>query len=70
MEFDSILSVIDFKKIDAKSILENLPFIKEKFILKKGKDKKVDFVNWVMGELRYIAIGNMPLSRLYKEVVK
>ena len=70
MEFESILSVIKFKKIKPEKIIENIPFVKNKFVLLKGKDKDKDFTNWVMGQLRYSAIGNIPLKELYAEVKK
>ncbi len=70
MEFESILSVIKFKKIKPEKILDNINFIKNKFVLLKGKDDKKDYINWVMGELRYSAIGNIPLKKLYKAVTK
>ncbi len=70
MEFESILSVIKFKKIKPEKILDNIDFIKNKFVLLKGKDEKKDYINWVMGELRYSAIGNIPLKKLYKAVTK
>ncbi len=70
MEFESILSVIKFKKIKPEKILDNIDFIKNKFVLLKGKDDKKDYINWVMGELRYSAIGNIPLKKLYKAVTK
>lgn len=70
MEFESILSVIKFKKIKPKQILENISFVKDKFTLLKGKNKNKDFVNWIMGQLRYSAIGNIPLNELYQAVIK
>ena len=70
MEFESILSVIKFKKIKPEKILDNIDFIKNKFVLLKGKDEKKDYINWVMGELRYSAIGNISLKKLYKAVTK
>jgi len=68
MEFDSILSEINFKRIALNEILENIPFIKKKFELKKGKDKDKAFINWAMGEIRYTAIGNIPLKQLYQKI--
>jgi len=68
MEFDSILSEINFKRIALNEILENIPFIKKKFELKKGKDKDKAFINWAMGEMRYTAIGNIPLKQLYQKI--
>ncbi len=68
MEFDSILLEIKFKKINPKDILDNLSFVKNKFELKKGKDLKKAFVNWVMGEVRYSAMGNIALRKVYSKI--
>jgi len=70
MEFESILSVIKFKKVKPKKIIDNIQYVKDKFKLNKKKDKDKAFVDWVMGEMRYMAIGNIPLKKLYEEVVK
>ena len=68
MEFESILSEIKFKKIAPKEIIDNLAFVKNKFKLKKGKDKAKAMKDWIMGQVRYSALGNMPLAKLYEEV--
>ncbi len=70
MEFDSILSEIKFKRIRPKDIFDNLAFVKKKFKLKKGKDKEKAYINWVMGEIRHTAIGNVPLKQLYNASTK
>ena len=70
MEFESILSEIKFKEINRGEIIENIPFVKNKFKIKKGKEKSKAMIDWIMGQLRYSALGNMPLKKLYEEVKK
>jgi glutamyl-tRNA(Gln) amidotransferase subunit E len=69
MQFDSIVTEIGFKRIGEEEIAEKIEFLKKKFTLLKGKDKKKAKTDWLMGELRYIAVGNIPLESLYKKVI-
>jgi glutamyl-tRNA(Gln) amidotransferase subunit E len=64
MDFDSVLTSIGFKKVSKEKIRSHIPFLKEKFrdIRQSGNDEKER--NWIMGELREIAIGNMDLKDL------
>ena len=68
MDFDSVLRVIKFKKQDKKDILKNIPFLKNKYdeIGKSKEEEKKK--NWIMGELRPIALGNVPMNQLKKEI--
>jgi glutamyl-tRNA(Gln) amidotransferase subunit E len=70
MEFASILTVIKFRRYSKKEILSKIPILIEKF--KEGK-KETDpkaMKDWVMGQLRTIALGNMDLTELSKEISK
>ncbi len=69
MDFDSILTSINFKKYSMDEITSKLPVLYEKFL--EGKENTVsetDLVNWVMGRLRNIALGNVNLTELSKEI--
>jgi glutamyl-tRNA(Gln) amidotransferase subunit E len=69
MDFDSILTTIEYKPFFEEDILANIPILKEKFNeISKSKDKAA-MVLWVMGELRPLALGNMDLKEL-KETVE
>ena len=70
MEFESILSEINFKPVDSDELIANIPFVKNKFKLKKGKDKDKAMRDWIMGQIRYAALGNMPLRKLVEEIKK
>ena len=68
MDFDSVLSSINFKKVSKESIFSHIPFLKEKFDEIKHADNKKNEINWIMGELSEIAIGNIDLKKLSKKI--
>jgi glutamyl-tRNA(Gln) amidotransferase subunit E len=68
MDFNSILNELNFKRVKAKDILSEIPILVEKFqSIKPGKDE-ADKTNWVMGQLRNLAMGNINLSELSKKI--
>ena len=70
IDFESALLTVNFKSTSENAILENLPILKEKFKeINSSKDPKAS-ERWIMGQLRKIAIGNMPLNRLKERVEK
>ncbi|MDD3875271.1 MAG: Glu-tRNA(Gln) amidotransferase subunit GatE [Bacteroidales bacterium] len=70
MDFDSILNIIKFKKITAENIKEHIPFFKEKFYsIRRKKDDK-SLIEWIMGELRMFAAGNMNFNELHQLIEK
>ncbi len=68
MDFDSVLEVINFKKISKESILSHIPFLKEKFEETAIHLSKKNETNWIMGELNSVAVGNINLTELSKLV--
>ena len=68
MDFDSILTSINFKKFTKEEIISKIPFLKQKFSeIKISKDDKVS-KQWIMGELQKTAIGNIPPDQLAKAI--
>jgi glutamyl-tRNA(Gln) amidotransferase subunit E len=68
MDFESVLEIINYKKVSAENIYSHILFLKEKFAeigIKKEAEKEC---NWIMGELRSVAIGNIDLSDLAKRI--
>ncbi|NTW24558.1 MAG: Glu-tRNA(Gln) amidotransferase subunit GatE [Lentimicrobium sp.] len=68
LDFESVLTSLKFKKVTKDDLLSKLPFLKSKFAeiqhtMKPGVDK-----NWIMGQLRRSAIGNVELTELAKLV--
>jgi glutamyl-tRNA(Gln) amidotransferase subunit E len=68
MDFDSVLESINFKRISREKILSHIPFLKNKFDSIKNSDNEQNKINWIMGELREEAIGNISLSELYNQI--
>jgi len=69
MDFDSVLTVIHFKRISQEDLLAKIDFLSKKFDeigLKKNPRNKI---SWVMGQLHAAATGNMNLSELKKKVM-
>ncbi|MGM0408550.1 MAG: Glu-tRNA(Gln) amidotransferase subunit GatE, partial [Bacteroidota bacterium] len=68
MDFESILTSINFKSLPSEEIISKIPFLKQKFKeIKQSKDNGVA-VNWIMGELQKTAIGNIAPDKLAKAI--
>ncbi len=70
MDFESVLTVINFKKRTTAEILAPVEFLREKYKeigLKQSKDAEE---SWIMGQLHTQALGNMELGKLRKEISK
>ncbi len=68
MDFDSVLESINFKKIQPEDILSHIPFLKKKFTEVCKTQTEKNEINWIMGELREEAIGNISLEELYNSI--
>jgi len=68
MQFDSVLNTLKFKKINKTNIFEQIPFLMEKYSQIGRQQIPEKEENWIMGQLRPMAIGNMPLAHLMKEI--
>jgi len=70
LEFESVLSTLKFKKLPKEQILSKINFLKEIYE-KTGRSKQKEHaINWIMGELRPTAVGNINMTELRKEVEK
>lgn len=68
MEFASILTSIQFKKVSSDDIISKIPFLRKKFAeirLSEGDDVEH---NWIMGQLRRQAEGNMDMLHLHHAI--
>jgi glutamyl-tRNA(Gln) amidotransferase subunit E len=64
MDFDSILTTLNFKRIPKEDIEARIPFLREKYKeIATSKDPGAE-TRWIMGELRKTAAGNIKLSEL------
>jgi len=68
MEFESIILTLNLKRIPKEEILARIPILKLKFAEGKTKIDKVKQRNWVMGQLKSQALGNINLQELSKAI--
>jgi len=64
MDFESVLESIHFKKASEEDILSLVPFLRKKFRETARVATEENEINWIMGELRKKAVGNMVLGKL------
>lgn len=70
MDFNSVLTTINFKYMAEKDILAHLPDLKTKYReIRTSPDPGAES-RWVMGHLRPLALGNMDLKILREKVDK
>lgn len=68
MEFDSVLTSIKFKPVSKENIVSKVPFLRKKLEeIRLSKGANVEH-NWIMGQLRRQAEGNMNLNELHEIV--
>jgi len=69
MDFNSVLESINFKRIPKNEILTHIPFLKKKWE-ETGKNKSPENrCNWIMGQLRDEALGNISMKELYEAII-
>jgi glutamyl-tRNA(Gln) amidotransferase subunit E len=68
MDFDSALEAVKFKPVPAKEILEKIPFLVKKFRDTRISDDDQAGINWIMGNLRKSAEGNISLRELRENI--
>jgi glutamyl-tRNA(Gln) amidotransferase subunit E len=64
MDFESVLESIRFKKVTRDDLVSLIPFLKKKFRETARVANETNEVNWIMGELRKKAVGNIMLKEL------
>ena len=64
LDFESVLTSIKFKKNTKVQLINSVPFLKSKFAEIRHSDKEGNEKDWIMGQLRKMAIGNVPLAEL------
>jgi len=69
MDFDSILVTLNFRELSSEDILAKIPFLVKKYKdIRTSADDKAG-VRWVMGNLSRLALGNISLSDLNRQIV-
>lgn len=64
IDFQSVLETIKFKKVTKEEIAAKIPFLKSKFLEIKRTPNGEHESQWIMGQLRKMAIGNIALKEL------
>jgi len=68
MDFDSILTQVNFAQTPREEILNKIPQLRKKFKKNNTSRNKDAEIRWIMGELRKSALGNISLAELKKTV--
>jgi glutamyl-tRNA(Gln) amidotransferase subunit E len=64
MDFQSVLTTVNFKKLERGEILASLPFLKEKFQKIRTSRDPGAAGRWIAGNVRKLALGNMPMREV------
>ncbi len=70
MDFDSILTTIDFAPMSKDEILLSIPVLNQKFDEINTSSSSQARLCWIMGNLRKLAVGNISLAALKSYVEK
>ena len=68
MDFESVLTSIRFNRISQQEIYSHIPFLKKKFAEISAKGVAKQEADWIMGQLRKMAIGNVSLKVLAGQI--
>jgi glutamyl-tRNA(Gln) amidotransferase subunit E len=68
LDFDSVLTYINYKPVSKQELSEKIPFLKEKFKEIKISDKEDVDAHWIMGQVAKAARGNISFAELKKMV--
>jgi glutamyl-tRNA(Gln) amidotransferase subunit E len=70
MDFESILTILKFKRSNKEELMSKIDFLVEKYNSEAKNKTKENSLNWVMGQIRPMAVGNMDLNELKEEIEK
>lgn len=68
MDFNSLLTSINFKQVPKEEILSKVPFLKQKFREIQVSKTDKGAIHWIMGELQKTAVGNMAPDKLFMAI--
>lgn len=69
LEFESVLTIINYRKIPEEEVLSRIAFLSEKFEQSNKTINRDAKKRWIMGQLRKIAVGNINLKNLSKQII-
>jgi glutamyl-tRNA(Gln) amidotransferase subunit E len=67
-DFKSVLQAIHYKKSTRQTLLSKIPELKNKFQVFNSSNSTHAEMDWMMGKLRDLALGNMPLTELSRAI--
>ena len=70
MMFSSVLTSINYKSRSMEEILAPVKILHEKFRDIQHSEKENGEVNWIMGQVNKLALGNVPMKVLKEEIEK
>jgi glutamyl-tRNA(Gln) amidotransferase subunit E len=70
MDFESVLTTVNYRPVEEEEILSNIPILMEKFLEISKLKQTPAMILWVMGELRPLALGNMELKELKEKIAQ
>jgi len=70
MRFESILTTLNYKKKELEEILSPVDFLYDKFMQERISKSDDCAINWLMGQIRKQATGNVSLAELRKTLEK
>jgi glutamyl-tRNA(Gln) amidotransferase subunit E len=68
MDFESLLTTLKYKKVSREEIIGRIPLLQEKFKPLRNDTSAADKRNSLMGELRKLSEGSIPLAELAKAI--
>ena len=68
MEFEGVLTSINYQNLNKKEILSRIPYLQKSFRKTAMKDTPENEAHWITGQLRKAATGNVDLRELHQEV--
>jgi hypothetical protein len=68
MDFDAVLDELKFKEIPQEEIVGKIPFLKKKFNEIRISSREGVESRWIMGQLSKLAIGNISLTELNRQI--
>jgi len=70
MVFESVLTTVGYRKYTKDEILSHVPLLRKKFADIRTSPSPQAEIDWIMGNLRTMALGNMPLGELRRHIEK
>jgi glutamyl-tRNA(Gln) amidotransferase subunit E len=64
MDFESVLSNIGFVRTTPDEVKSKIPFLREKYFQTRASKQEGAAIRWIMGQIRPVALGNVPLKDL------